>query len=59
MSNDFEIRVDSIIDLERLKKSSLTYNGRDVVNTLASSFLQMTRAAIRSRISSKFSEIRP
>ena len=59
MSNDFEIRVDSIMDLERLKKSPLTYNGRDVVNTLASSFLQMTRAAIRSRISSKFSEIRP
>ena len=49
--------------LEHLKKSPLTYNGKDVVNAPApsfligsSSFLQATRTAIRSRISSKFSE---
>ena len=41
--------------LERLKKSPLTYNGKDVVNAPApsflmgsSSFLQATRTAIRS-----------
>ena len=52
--------------LERLKKSPLTYNGKDVVNTPAlsflirsSSFLQVTMTTIRSRISSKFSKIRP
>ena len=52
--------------LERLKKSPLTYNGKDVVNTPAlsflirsSSFLQVTRTIIRSRMSSKFSKIRP
>ena len=52
--------------LERLKKSPLTYNGKDVVNTPAlsflirsSSFLQVTRTTIRSRMSSKFSKIRP
>ena len=52
--------------LERLKKSPLTYNGKDVVNAPApsllmgsSSFLQATRRAIRSRMSSKFSEFRP
>ena len=49
--------------LERLKKSPLTYNGKDVVNAPApsflmgsSSFLQATRTAKRSRMSSKFSE---
>ena len=49
--------------LERLKKSPLTYNGKDVVNAPApsflmgsSSFLQATRTAIRSRMSSKFRE---
>ena len=52
--------------LERLKKSPLTYNGKDVVNAPvpsflmgSSSFLQATRTAIRSRMSSKFSEFRP
>ena len=52
--------------LERLKKSSLTYNGKDVVNAPvpsflmgSSSFLQATRTAIRSQLSSKFSEFRP
>ena len=52
--------------LERLKKSPLSYNGRDVVNTPAlsflirsSSFLQVTRTTIRSWMSSKFSKIRP
>ena len=49
--------------LERLKKSPLTYNGKDVVNAPvpsfqmgSSSFLQTTRTVIRSRMSSKFSE---
>ena len=52
--------------LERLKKSPLTYNGKDVVNTPAlsflirsSSFLQVTRTTIRSPMSWKFSKIRP
>ena len=52
--------------LERLKKSLLTYNGKDVVNTPAlsflirsSSFLQVTKTTIRSRLRSKFSKIRP
>ena len=50
--------------LERLKKSPLTYNGKDVVNAPApslqmgsSSFVQATRTTIRSRMSSKFSEL--
>ena len=52
--------------LERLKKSPWTYHGKDVLNASApsfrmgsSSFLQATRSAIRSRMSSKFSEFRP
>ena len=52
--------------LERLKKSPLTYNGKDDVNAPASSFLmgsslflQATRTVIRSRMSSKVSEFRP
>ena len=52
--------------LERLKKSPLTYDGKDVVNAPApsflmgsSSFLHATRTAIRSRMSSKFSQFRP
>ena len=52
--------------LERLKKSPLTYNGKDVVNSPAlsflirsSSFLQVTRTTIRSQMSSKFSKVRP
>ena len=60
ISDEFEIAI------ERWKKSPLTYNGKDVVNTLAlsflirsSSFLQVTRTTIRSRMSSKFSKIRP
>ena len=63
MSHEFEIQVDSTMDclgvLERLKKSPLTYNERDVVNTLAplfliglSSFLQVARTVIRSQMSS-------
>ena len=55
ISNEFEIRVDSTI-----------YNGKDVVNTPAlsflirsSSFLQVTRTTLRSRMSSIFSKIRP
>ena len=51
--------------LERLKKSPLTYNGKDVVNALApsfligsSSFLQVTRTTVRAQMSSKFSKIR-
>ena len=55
-----------LVALERLKKSPLTYNGKDVVNATApsflmgsSSFLQATRTAIRSRMSSKFSKFRP
>ena len=50
-----------IAALERLKELPLTYNGKDVVNAAApsflmgsSSFLQATRTAIRSRMSSKF-----
>ena len=70
-SDELEIRVDrpwtaELAALERLKKSPLTYNGKDVVNTPAlsflirsSSFLQVTRTTIRSRMSSKFSKIRP
>ena len=53
--------------LERLKQSPLTYNhnGKDVNAPAPSflmgspSFLQATRTAIRSRMSSKFSEFRP
>ena len=52
--------------LERLKKSSLTNNGKDVVNALApsfligsSSFLQVTRTAIRGQMSLKFSNTGP
>ena len=51
--------------LERLKKSSLTYNGKDV-NALApsfligsSSFLQVTRTSIRAQMSLKFSNTGP
>ena len=50
--------------LERLKKSPLTYNVKDVENTPApsflmgsSSFLQVMRTVIRSRMSSKFGKI--
>ena len=56
ISDKFEIRQDS----------TMTYNGKDVVNAPApsflmgsSSFLHATRTAIRSRSSSKFSEFRP
>ena len=53
--------------LESLKKSPLTYNGKDVVNAPApsflmgsSSFMQATlRTATRTQMSSKFSEFRP
>ena len=53
--------------LERLEKSPWTYNGKkNVVATLAplffigsSSFLQVTRTTIMSRMGSNFSQIRP
>ena len=52
--------------LELLKKSPYFYHGRNVVTTLApsfligtSSFLQVTRTAIKSRMSSKLSQIQP
>ena len=51
--------------LELLKKSPLTYNGKDVVNAPApsflmgsSSFLQATRTAIRFQMSLNFNQIR-
>ena len=51
--------------LERLEKSPLTYNGRNVVTTLvlsilngSSSFLQATSKPIISRMGSKYSRIR-
>ena len=50
--------------LERLEKSPYTYNGENVVTTLAfsfliqsSSFLQVTRTCIKAWISSNFSQI--
>ena len=50
--------------LERLEKSPQTYNGRNLVNTLApsflnqsSSFLQVTRACMKARMSSNFGQI--
>ena len=49
--------------LERLEKSPLTYNGRNVVTTLvtsflngSSSFLQVTRPTIKARMSLNFSK---
>ena len=50
--------------LERLEKSPLTYNGRNVVTTLvpsfldgSSSFLQITRPTIKARMSLNFGKI--
>ena len=50
--------------LERLEKSLLTYNGRNVVTTLvpsffdvSSSFLQVTRLTIKTRMSLNFGKI--
>ena len=52
--------------LERLKKSPKTYNGRNVMTTLApsyligtSSFLQETGTCIKALMSSNFNQIRP
>ena len=52
--------------LERLEKSPWTFNGENVVNTLApsfligsSSFLQVIRTTIRVGMSSKFGQIQP
>ena len=52
--------------LEHLEKSPQTYNGENVVNTLApsvligsSSFLQVIRTTTRVRMSLKFGQIRP
>ena len=50
--------------LERLENSLLTYNGRNLVNTLApsflnqsSSFLQVTRTCIKAWMGSNFGQI--
>ena len=50
--------------LECLEKSPKTYNGRNLVNTLApsflnqsSSFLQVTRTCMKARMSSNFGQI--
>ena len=66
ISDEFEMRTAELAAFERLKKKTLTHNGKDVVNNPAlsflirsSSFLQVTRTTIRSRMSSKFSKIRP
>ena len=52
--------------LERLEKSPWTYNGRNVVNTLApsfligsSSFLQVTRTTIKALMSLNLGRIPP
>ena len=52
--------------LERLEKSPYTYNGRNLVNTLAPSFLnrsssllQVTRTCMKAWMSSNFGQIPP
>ena len=52
--------------LERLEKSPYTYNGRNLVNALApsflilsSSFLQVTRTCMKAWMSSNFGQILP
>ena len=69
MSSNFgQVRpqIAELAALERLEKSPYTYNGKNVVATLAplffigsSSFLQVTRTTIISRMGSNFSQIRP
>ena len=60
------LRTAELAALERLAKSPYTYNGRNVVNTLAplflngsSSFLQATRTTIKAGMSSNFGQIPP
>ena len=59
-------RTTELAALERLEKSTYTYNGSNLVNTLApsflirsSSFLQVTRTCIKAWMSSNFSQIPP
>ena len=59
-------RTAELTALECLKKSPKTYNGRNVVNTLAplfmigsSSFLQVTRTYMKAWMSSNFNHIPP
>ena len=59
-------RTAELAALERLEKSQKTYNGRNLVNTLAlsflnrsSSFLQVTRTCMKSWMSSNFGQIPP
>ena len=69
MSSNFDQvrhQIAELAALERLEKSPKTYNGENVVATLAplffigsSSFLQVTRTTIISRMGSNFSQIRP
>ena len=58
------LRTYELAALERLKKSQYTYNGRNVVTTLipsfsngSSSFLQVTRSAIKAWMVLNFSKI--
>ena len=57
-------RTAELAALERLEKSPKTYNGRNLVNTLApsffnqsSSFLQVTRTCMKAWMSSNFGQI--
>ena len=59
-------RTAELAALERLEESPLTCNGRNIVNTLAtsflnrsSSFLQVTRTCIKAWMSSNFGQIPP
>ena len=59
-------RTSELAALERLEKFPKTYNGRNLVNTLApsflilsSSFLQVTRTCMKAWISSNFGQIQP
>ena len=59
-------RTAELAALERLEKSPKTYNGRNLVITLAlsfwnrsSSFLQVTRTCMKSWMSSNFGQIPP
>ena len=59
-------RTAELAALERLEKSPLTYNGKNVVTTLApsfliesSSFLQVTRTCMKAWLRSSFGQIPP
>ena len=59
-------RIAELAALERPEKSPLTYNGRNLVNTLApsflirsSSFLQVRRTCMKAWMSSNFGQIPP